>query len=148
MFTIRRVAAELHARRDRRPPRAVVRSETTSAGRRPTLRLQTLTLTLDGITADDYLAWIRDPDPAALGSDLLSITTRAQPISDRIEVELVWNRDPPNPRDAALAAGFPLTPHVTKLRGGTATSDRPRRGTDHGSAPTAGRGLTVVNPCC
>ena len=29
--------------------------------------LQILALKLDGITAGDYLAWCRDPDPHALG---------------------------------------------------------------------------------
>ena len=30
--------------------------------------LQLLTLVLDGITAGDYLCWVRDPEPAALGA--------------------------------------------------------------------------------
>jgi hypothetical protein len=34
---------------------------------------QVLTLTLDGITAGDYLAWFRDPEPFALGRELRSI---------------------------------------------------------------------------
>jgi hypothetical protein len=101
-------------------------------GCRSTRRLQTLTLTLDGITSDDYLAWVRNPEPASLDNDLRSITTRTQPTPDRIEIDLVWNREPPNPRDAALAAGFPLAPHVTTLRGGTDTQDRPHRGSDRG----------------
>jgi len=31
---------------------------------------QLLTLTLDGITASDYLAWVADPEPPALGHSL------------------------------------------------------------------------------
>lgn len=30
------------------------------------MRLQHLTLTLDGITAGDYLQWVRDPEPRAV----------------------------------------------------------------------------------
>lgn len=131
MFTIGNVAAVLHAQRDKRRRTAVARSKATSPGRRSPVSLQTLTLMLDGVTADDYLAWVRDPEPAALDSDLVSITTRAQPVSDRIEVELVWKRDAPNPREAALAAGFPLTPHVTRLRAVTA----PHTGRDDGALP-------------
>ena len=76
------------------------------------MSLQYLTLSLDGITAGDYLTWVRDPEPVALGSGLGSITVRADPLGDTIEVALSWNRPPPAPRTAAPVAGFPLTPEV------------------------------------
>jgi hypothetical protein len=80
------------------------------------LSVQPLTLRLDGITAGDYLAWIHDPEPPALGHDLRDITVRAAPLGDRIDVELVWDREhPPPPRAAAVTAGFPLTPEVFEL---------------------------------
>src|SRR5947209_4850827 len=74
-----------------------------------------VTLVLDGITAGDYLAWIRDPDPAALGLSLRQLTVRAQPLDDRIEVQLVWEDDVPAPSRAAEAAGFPLSQNVAEL---------------------------------
>ena len=77
--------------------------------------MQWLTLTLDGITAEDYLSWARDPEPPALGRDLRCVAARAEPLGDRIEIELIWDREPPTPRSAVLAAGFPLIPEVVEL---------------------------------
>ena len=77
--------------------------------------MQLLTLVLDGITAADYLAWVRDPDPAALGRSLRQLNVRAQPLGDRIEVQLVWEDEPPAAPTAAVAAGFPLTQNVAEL---------------------------------
>ena len=74
--------------------------------------IQHLTLHLDGITAGDYLTWVRDPEPPALGATLGSITVRADPLGDTIEAALCWNRTPPAARAAALAAGLPPTPEV------------------------------------
>ena len=51
---------------------------------------QHLIFTLDGITAGDYLAWVRDPEPAALGNALRSIAVHADALGDLIEVDLVW----------------------------------------------------------
>lgn len=73
---------------------------------------QHLTLKLDGITAADYLAWVRDPEPPALGLSLDAVTVEAEPLGDTIEVALSWNRPPPAPRTAAIAAGLPLTEEV------------------------------------
>ena len=50
---------------------------------------QPLTLILDGITAEDYLAWVRDPEPPVLGHTLRSLTTRATRLSDRFDVQLI-----------------------------------------------------------
>ena len=74
--------------------------------------LQLLRLSLEGITAGDYLTWVRDPEPPALGRGLCSVTVRADPLGDSIEAELSWDNQPPAPHTAALAAGFPVTPEV------------------------------------
>jgi len=79
------------------------------------MALQHLTLQLDGITAGDYLTWVRDPEPPALGLSLDSITVRADPLGETIDATLCWNRSPPAPRAAAQAAGLPLTPEVTAV---------------------------------
>jgi hypothetical protein len=71
-----------------------------------------LTLTLDGITAGDYLTWVRDPEPPALGSALRCVTVHADPRGDTIEAELRWRGRPPEPEEAARLAGFPLVPEV------------------------------------
>jgi hypothetical protein len=79
------------------------------------MRVQTLILTLDGITADDYLAWVRDPEPSALDSGLRSVTVRADPLGDTIEAVLAWNACPPAPHVAGPAAGLPLTADVVAV---------------------------------
>lgn len=77
---------------------------------------QPLTFLLQGITAGDYLTWVRDADPPAVGRELRSITVQADPLGDHIDVLLCWGGDPPAPRAAAAAAGFALTPEVRELR--------------------------------
>ncbi|HET7378891.1 MAG TPA: hypothetical protein VFJ24_02500 [Gaiellales bacterium] len=52
--------------------------------------VQELTILLDGITAGDYLTWVRDPEPRALGRDLVAIATAADPVAARIDVHLIW----------------------------------------------------------
>ena len=79
------------------------------------MSLQYLTLTLDGITAADYLTWVWDPEPPALGLGLDSITLRAHPQDDTIEAVLSWNQPAPDPGTAALAAGLVLTPEVSAV---------------------------------
>jgi hypothetical protein len=85
--------------------------------------LQILTLKLDGITAGDYLAWCRDPDPPALGFALRSVHVDADPLADTITATLDWNQPPPPP-PAAAAAGLPLLPaarrHPLTTRGAAA----------------------------
>jgi hypothetical protein len=83
-----------------------------SVDRRTEMGLQHLTLTLDGITAGDYLTWGRDPEPPALGLSLRSITVRADPLGDTVEAALAWPGSPPAPLAAAPIAGLPLTPEV------------------------------------
>ena len=77
---------------------------------------QHLTLTLDGITSGDYLAWVRDPDPPLLGRALRAIEIRADPLGDTIDATLTWEHASAPPREAAAAAGLPLTPEVTAVR--------------------------------
>lgn len=62
--------------------------------------IQLLTLTLDGITAGDYLTWVRDPEPQAIGSGLCAIDVRADPLGDTIEAVLAWSIPPPSLRTA------------------------------------------------
>ena len=76
------------------------------------MSLQLLRLSLEGITAGDYLTWVRDPEPPALAWGLRSVTLRADPLGDSIEAQLSWDNEPPTPQTAALTAGFPLTPEV------------------------------------
>jgi hypothetical protein len=74
--------------------------------------LQTLILTLEGITAGDYVARGSDPEPPALGRDLRSITLRWDRFGATVEAALDWERSPPAPTAAAPIAGLPLTPEV------------------------------------
>ena len=73
---------------------------------------QTLILTLEGITAGDYVAWVSDPEPPALGRDLRSIALRWDRLGDTVEAALDWEGSPPAPPAAAPIAGLPLTPEV------------------------------------
>jgi hypothetical protein len=82
----------------------------------PAHRIQSLVILLAGITADDYLAWVRDPEPSALGDDLTSITTDAEPLRALVTVELIWNGQPlTTPSVATVIAGFPMTPEVAAV---------------------------------
>jgi hypothetical protein len=74
--------------------------------------LQILTVKLDGITAGDYLAWCRDPDPPALDLALRSISVAAEPLGDTITAILDWGESPPRAPAAATAAGLPLAAGV------------------------------------
>ncbi len=76
---------------------------------------QTLTLLLDGITADDYLQWVRDPD-ASDRTDLKQTGVRSAPLGECIELELLVEREPLSPSHAAGAVGFPITPDVAAVR--------------------------------
>jgi hypothetical protein len=76
------------------------------------MRLQILTLKLDGITAGDYLTWCRDPEPPALDFALRSISIDADPVGDTITAILAWNESPPPTPAAADAAGLPLSMDV------------------------------------
>jgi hypothetical protein len=90
--------------------------------------LQVLTLTLDGITAGDYIAWVQDPEPPALGVGLRSIAVRGEPLGDIVEAALAWDGSPPAPTAPATIAGLPLIPEVTAVRSRVlAAAARPQR---------------------
>ena len=77
---------------------------------------QPLVIHLDGITAHDYLAWVRDPEPKALGGQLREIRVSTDSLGDHVHAELVWAGCPPcAPRDAAAMSGFHLTPEVVSV---------------------------------
>ncbi|MDQ3739582.1 MAG: hypothetical protein M3389_01440, partial [Actinomycetota bacterium] len=76
---------------------------------------QILTLELDGCTAGDYLAHMRDPDPAALDHGLRSVTLRAEPLGTTVEALLTWEGAAPATRVAAQAAGLPLIAEVRSV---------------------------------
>lgn len=86
------------------------------------MTLQTITLHLDGVTAGDYLAWVRDPEPAP--SALRSIALDADPLADRVVATLAWADAAPAPHVAAAAAGLPVTADVKAV---TAASHGPMR---------------------
>jgi hypothetical protein len=75
-------------------------------------QLFTVTLFLDGITSDDYLQWVRDPEPPNR-DDLKLVTATA--FGDTIELELLSTGGPPPAAVAASAVGFPITPEVIDL---------------------------------
>lgn len=76
---------------------------------------QVLTLTLDAITACDYLAWVADSEPATLGNSLASITMDAEPVGRTVDIALAWNVSPPAAELAVGLAGFPLIPEVASV---------------------------------
>ena len=76
------------------------------------MALQVLILTLDGITAGDYLAWVRDPEPPALGQELCQVTVHGDPLGDTVQAVLVWRGTAPAPSLGASIAGLPLTTEV------------------------------------
>jgi len=83
---------------------------------------QTITLHLDGITAGDYLAWVRDPEPPA--SELRAVALEADPLGDTVVATLAWAGVAPAPHVAAAAAGLPLSADVSAV---TATARSPVR---------------------
>ena len=81
-----------------------------------TPHVQSLIIRLDGITAGDYLGWVRDPEPSALDYGLRSVAISADPLGELVHVELIWaSRPPTTPSAAAAAAGFALTPEVVAV---------------------------------
>jgi hypothetical protein len=88
--------------------------------------VQSLVIRLDGITARDYLAWVRDPEPPALDRGLRSVAISAEPVGELLNIELVWVGQPPTtPGAVAVAAGFALTPEVVAVLGATCSLDMP-----------------------
>jgi hypothetical protein len=80
------------------------------------MALQVLILTLDGITAGDYLAWVRDPEPPALGQELCQVSVHGDPLGDTVQAVLVWRGAAPASSVAAQVAGLPLTPEVVGVQ--------------------------------
>ena len=78
------------------------------------MTFQRLTYHLEGITAGDYLAYVRDPEPPGLGHGLRSITVEAEPLVSRIDFVLAWEGTPPPPRAAEILAGVPVTDEVVR----------------------------------
>ncbi|HEV2812228.1 MAG TPA: hypothetical protein VGW10_03150 [Solirubrobacteraceae bacterium] len=76
---------------------------------------QIVTIELAGLTAGDYLAHLSEPEPAALGCGLRSITVRAEPLGHTVEAVLVWREAAPSARVAAQAAGLPLVAEVVRV---------------------------------
>ena len=76
---------------------------------------QILTIELDGLTAGDYLAHLRDPEPPALGFGLRSVAVRAEPRGDTVVATLVWTEAAPAARPAAQAAGLPIVAEVVRV---------------------------------
>jgi hypothetical protein len=87
----------------------------------PKTQVQSLVIRLDGITAADYLTWVRDPEPPALDHELRSVAISAEPLGELIKLELVWAGRPPTPSAAAVAAGFALIPEVVAVLAGPET---------------------------
>src|SRR5437879_4658839 len=83
-------------------------------------QLFTVTLFLDGITSDDYMQWIRDPEPPNR-DDLKLVTATATALGDTIQLELLSTGEPPPAAVAASAVGFPITPEVIELHSGSST---------------------------
>jgi hypothetical protein len=79
------------------------------------MAFQRLTLMLDGITAGDYLQWVRGPEPPALGQALQSIDVHEDPLGQIVEALLSWEGSPPSAVEAAPLAGLPLIPEVTEV---------------------------------
>ncbi|HUA45634.1 MAG TPA: hypothetical protein VMA77_10425 [Solirubrobacteraceae bacterium] len=88
------------------------------------MHVQSILIRLDGITAGDYLTWVRDPEPPALDHGLRSVAISAGPLGELINIKLVWAGQPPtNPSAGAVAAGFALTPEVVSVHSVTHTAD-------------------------
>ena len=89
-----------------------------------TVHVESLRITLGGITAGDYLTWVRDPEPPALDRGLRSIAITAEPLGELVNVKLVWaGKPPPTPSAAAAAAGLPVTPEVIAIHSAAWTAD-------------------------
>src|SRR5947209_5540933 len=88
-----------------------------------TPHVQSLIIRLAGITAGDYLDWVRDPEPPALDHGLRSVAISAEPLGEIVHVELIWAGQPPTtPGAAAAATGFALTPEVVPVLSATCTA--------------------------
>jgi hypothetical protein len=80
------------------------------------LHTQLITLDLDGITPEDYLAHFVDPDPPIEASRLVSVAVESRPQSEMVVAVLRWDGTPPPAHAAASAAGLQLTQDVVDIR--------------------------------
>jgi hypothetical protein len=80
------------------------------------LQTQVITLDLDGITPEDYLAYFVDADPPLEASRLVSVAAETRPQSEMVVAVLRWEGSPPPARTAAATAGFQLTQDVVDVR--------------------------------
>jgi hypothetical protein len=80
------------------------------------LQTQVITLDLDGITPEDYLAHCVDPDPPLEASRLASVSAEPRPLSEMVVAVLRWHGTPPAARTAASVAGLQLTQDVVDVR--------------------------------
>lgn len=79
------------------------------------IQTQVITLELDGITADDYIAHFVDADPAFEATGLGSVTIDADPFGSEVVAVLRWRGAPPPVETAARAAGLNLTGDVVAV---------------------------------
>jgi hypothetical protein len=94
-----------------------------------------VTLFLDGITPDDYLQWIRDPEPPNR-ADLKLVTATATASDNTIQLELLSTGEPPPAAVAASAVGFPNTPEVIELHSRVIDAQTHRRDAAWSTAST------------
>ena len=116
-----------------------------------TTHVRSLVIRLDGITAADYLAWVWDPEPAALDDGLRSVAVSAAPVGELVNIEPVWAGQPPTtPRTAAAAAGFALPPRSPRstapLPPATRTARRSSRAPILSRLPPSGRRVRRRSP--
>jgi hypothetical protein len=76
---------------------------------------QALRLQLEGMTAGDYLAHLRDPEPASFDAGLRSVEVEADPLGAVVEALLTWDAAPADPCMAARLAGFPSPAEVVAM---------------------------------
>ena len=76
---------------------------------------QILTIELDGLTAGDYIAHLRDPEPPALGHGLRSVTVRADPLGTRSRRSSSGRTPSPPPASPPRPRGLPLVAEVMSV---------------------------------
>lgn len=108
---------------------------------------QIITIELAGLTAGDYVAHLRDPEPSALGHALRAVTVCAEPLGDIVQALLVWEGPAPAPRAAAIAAGLPLVAEVVRVDAvdaGELPAPLPAPARERVEAPKPGRLAALV----
>ena len=98
---------------------------------------QTLILTLEGITAGDYVTWVRDPEPPPSGETFVDHAAR-NPLGHTVEAVLEGGLAAA-PEGGGADRGLPLTPEVHPGAGTRAGRARPdQRETVHGCVEASG----------